>query len=99
MLTIAMVSNCFWALAVVGEGMKMGMDGKRTGGSGREQFGSAWKGFALRRRRGYSGRWRGARFAEDEGIQVVGEGHSEGIRGAFQGHSGPKKGIQEYGIT
>ena len=36
------------------------------------------------------------RFAEDEGIQVVGEGHSGGIRGAFQGHSGPKKGIQEY---
>ena len=40
-----------------------------------------------------------SRFAEDEGIQVVGEGHSEGIRGAFQGHSGPKKGIQEYGVT
>ena len=40
-----------------------------------------------------------ARWSEDEGIQVVGEGHSEGIRGAFQGHSGPKKGIQEYGIT
>ena len=39
------------------------------------------------------------RFAEDEGIQVVGEGHSGGIRGAFQGHSGPKKGIQEYGST
>ena len=39
------------------------------------------------------------RFAEDEGIQVVGEGHSGGIRGAFQGHSGPKKGIQEYDST
>ena len=39
------------------------------------------------------------RFAEDEGIQVVGEGHSGGIRGAFQGHSGPKKGIQEFGST
>ena len=38
-------------------------------------------------------------FAEDRGIQVVGEGHSGGIRGAFQGHSGPKKGIQEYGGT
>ena len=37
------------------------------------------------------------RFAEDEGIQVVGEGHSGGIRGAFQGQSGPKQGIQEYG--
>ena len=37
------------------------------------------------------------RVAKDEGIQVVGEGHSGGIRGAFQGHSGPKKGIQEYG--
>ena len=36
------------------------------------------------------------RFAEDEGIQVVGEGYSEGIRGVFQGYSGPKKGIQEY---
>ena len=36
------------------------------------------------------------RCAEEEGIQVVGEGHSGGIRGAFQGHSGPKKGIQEY---
>ena len=35
------------------------------------------------------------RFAEDEGIQVLGEGHSGGIRGAFQGHSGQKKGIQE----
>ena len=37
-----------------------------------------------------------SQVAEDEGIQVVGEGHSGGIRGAFQGHSGPKKGIQEY---
>ena len=37
-----------------------------------------------------------ARVAEEEGIQVVGEGHSGGIRGAFQGHSGPKKGIQDY---
>ena len=36
------------------------------------------------------------RLAEDEGIQVVGEGYSEGIRGVFQGYSGPKKGIQEY---
>ena len=40
-----------------------------------------------------------SQVAEDEGIQVVGEGHSGGIRGAFQGHSGPKKGIQEYGGT
>ena len=40
-----------------------------------------------------------SRLADDEGIQVVGEGHSGGIRGAFQGHSGPKKGIQEYGST
>ena len=39
------------------------------------------------------------RVAEDEGIQVVGEGHSGGIRGVFQGHSGPKKGIQEWGST
>ena len=37
------------------------------------------------------------RFAEDEGIQVVGERHSGGIRGAFQGHSSPKKGIQDFG--
>ena len=37
-----------------------------------------------------------ARVAEEEGIQVVGEGHSGGIRGAFQGHSGSKKGIQDY---
>ena len=40
-----------------------------------------------------------SQVVEDEGIQVVGEGHSGGIRGAFQGHSGPKKGIQEYGST
>ena len=40
-----------------------------------------------------------SRLADDEGIQVVGEGHSGGIRGAFQGHSGPKKSIQEYGST
>ena len=36
------------------------------------------------------------RCAEEEGIQVVGEGYSGGIQGVFQGYSGPKKGIQEY---
>ena len=35
--------------------------------------------------------------SEYEGIQLVGGGHSGGIRGAFKGHSNLKKGIQDFG--
>ena len=34
---------------------------------------------------------------EDVGIQCIREGHSGGIRVVFQGHSGPKQGIQDFG--
>ena len=40
---------------------------------------------------------RGAEACEDAGIQLIRGGHSGGIRGVFQGHSSPKKGIQDFG--